>query len=233
MTRRKGLIRLRFSLYGMYEYDNTILDDIVLPETINKQVLVDRILQDWGGYNCRFSNPDMCKRFIHSWFSANEYNFEMIQKALTMEYNPIENYDRTETYETTRTGEMSETEQSTNKNQAIASTENNYTLTENAENKNSEVPFDANSEKETSKNDTNRNTNQTNDGTSNETQTLDANSDRERNNTENEKHSSHIHGNIGVTTNQQMIESELALREYDIYQNISNRFANQFVYLVS
>lgn len=37
----------------------------------------------------------------------------------------------------------------------------------------------------------------------------------------------HIHGNIGVTTSQQMIESELELRKFDIYLEIIRRFENK------
>ena len=36
------------------------------------------------------------------------------------------------------------------------------------------------------------------------------------------------HGNIGVTTNQEMIEAELKLRRYDIYNIISNEFLDKF-----
>lgn len=40
---------------------------------------------------------------------------------------------------------------------------------------------------------------------------------------------SHIHGNVGVTTNQQMIESELELRKFDIYMYICDQFIDQFI----
>lgn len=40
---------------------------------------------------------------------------------------------------------------------------------------------------------------------------------------------SNIHGNIGVTTNQQMIESELELRRFDIYSDIATRFEREFI----
>ena len=40
---------------------------------------------------------------------------------------------------------------------------------------------------------------------------------------------SRIHGNIGVTTSQQMLESELKLREYDVYEYIAQDFENEFL----
>ena len=44
-----------------------------------------------------------------------------------------------------------------------------------------------------------------------------------------EKYTSHIHGNIGVTTSQQMITSELELRKFDIYEEIAGRFEHEFL----
>ena len=44
-----------------------------------------------------------------------------------------------------------------------------------------------------------------------------------------EKYTSRIHGNIGVTTSQQMITSELELRKFDIYEEIAGRFEHEFL----
>ena len=44
-----------------------------------------------------------------------------------------------------------------------------------------------------------------------------------------EKYTSHVHGNIGVTTSQQMITSELELRKFDIYEEIAARFEHEFL----
>ena len=43
------------------------------------------------------------------------------------------------------------------------------------------------------------------------------------------KHSARLHGNIGVTTNQQMIQAELDLRLYDIYLEITRQFEKRFI----
>ena len=42
------------------------------------------------------------------------------------------------------------------------------------------------------------------------------------------KHGLHSHGNIGVTTNQEMINEELALRKYDLYKQIALLFEDEF-----
>lgn len=43
-------------------------------------------------------------------------------------------------------------------------------------------------------------------------------------------HTGRIHGNIGVTTSQQMIESELKLREFDLYERIVKMFESQIIF---
>ena len=42
-------------------------------------------------------------------------------------------------------------------------------------------------------------------------------------------HSGRTHGNIGVTTSQQMLEAELKISKWNIYEEITNLFLNEFV----
>ena len=37
-----------------------------------------------------------------------------------------------------------------------------------------------------------------------------------------------MHGNIGVTTTQQMLESELSLAEWNVYEHITDLFIEEF-----
>lgn len=46
------------------------------------------------------------------------------------------------------------------------------------------------------------------------------------------KHGLHSHGNIGVTTNQEMISEELELRKYDLYKQIALLFEDEFTVAV-
>lgn len=41
-------------------------------------------------------------------------------------------------------------------------------------------------------------------------------------------HSGRVHGNIGVTTNQQMLTSELEFRSYDFYESVISEFKKMF-----
>ena len=46
------------------------------------------------------------------------------------------------------------------------------------------------------------------------------------------KHSGHIHGNIGVTTTQAMIEEERRIAEFNLIDYIADSFCEQFCILV-
>lgn len=47
-----------------------------------------------------------------------------------------------------------------------------------------------------------------------------------------DEHTSHIHGNIGVTTSQQMLQSELEIAKFNIYTTIADLFADEFCIMV-
>lgn len=51
------------------------------------------------------------------------------------------------------------------------------------------------------------------------------------NETENSKtvHAGRLHGNIGVTTSQQMLESELQIAEWNLYEHITDLFLSEFI----
>ena len=42
-------------------------------------------------------------------------------------------------------------------------------------------------------------------------------------------HDGHVHGNIGVTTSQQMLQQELDIAQWNIYEHITDLFLNEFV----
>ena len=106
-----------FTLAGMYNYfeiiESPLFEDIDLFEggyvycdanweepqeipAIDKDVLVDYILEGCGELQCWRQNPSRFKVMTERFFSANYNNFRMMWIALNMNYNPIDNYDRHE-----------------------------------------------------------------------------------------------------------------------------------------
>ena len=86
----------RITLWGMYQYDKTLFDDIVLPDGIDKDNLVAEIMRNSGDLYPYHQNPEYLKRNITFWFSRRLFDFDRMYKSLRMEYSPIDNYNRIE-----------------------------------------------------------------------------------------------------------------------------------------
>ena len=208
----------RLTLWGFYQYDKTLFDDIVLPDGIDKDNLIADIMRNSGDLYPYHQVPEYLKRNITYWFSRRFFDFGRIYYALRAEYSPIENYDRKENitrdYENSGIDKASTTLGSTttttnigtndNENKVSAYNENDYT----------------NREKDTQS----YNSTVTNTGSGTDTTQTEYGLKRK------EIEDVRVHGNIGVTTSQQMIESELSLRaKYDIYKIISREFEREFL----
>lgn len=208
----------RITLYGFYQYDKTILDEIILPEGMDREMLIAEIIKNSGELYPYHQQPDMLKLNVKNWFSRNLYNFTQMHTALTAEYSPIENYDRTETINRVTENSGSDTETTTLGSKNITQTIGN------SENVTGVSAYNAsdftNREKETANN------SDTITSTDSGSDTAKTDYGMKRTETENNR----IHGNIGVTTSQTMITEEIKLRtRYDLYKVIAQMFEHEFL----
>ena len=224
----------RLTLWGIYQYDKTLFDNIVLPEGIDKDNLVSEIMRNSGDLYPYHQVPEYLKRNITFWFSRRLFDFDRMYKSLRMEYSPIENYDRIEDIKREYKDSGTDTEILT----LGSSTTSSHTGTDtdstqgggsnekgvSAYNEDGYTNREKDTETHNSNNTQTYNSTVTNTGSgSDKTQT---DYGKQRTETENTR----IHGNIGVTTSQQMIESEMSLRaKYDIYKIISREFEREFL----
>lgn len=79
---------------GLYIWDNTIFDNMVIPSGLNKPELIDNIILDCRELSISISSPTIMKRAIELWSKKNKYYFDELYKTMQYQYNPIENYDR-------------------------------------------------------------------------------------------------------------------------------------------
>ena len=224
----------RLTLWGIYQYDKTLFDNIVLPDGIDKDNLVSDIMRNSGDLYPYHQVPEYLKRNITFWFSRRLFDFDRMYKSLRMEYSPIENYDRiedikreykdsgtdTETLTLGSSTTSSHTGTDTDSTQGGGSNEKGVS----AYNEDGYTNREKDTETHNSNNTQTYNSTVTNtESGSDKTQT---DYGKQRTETENTR----IHGNIGVTTSQQMIESEMSLRaKYDIYKIISREFEREFL----
>ena len=90
------MLQPRMTLYGMYQYDPTLFDGVVLPDGMDKTLMVNQIIRQSGDLFPYYQVPPEVKTAITEWFTRRKDNFAKLWQGFTAEYNPIENYDRQE-----------------------------------------------------------------------------------------------------------------------------------------
>lgn len=175
------------------------------------------------------------QKMVHSVLVANDISYSKMYEALIAEYNPIENYDRYEDTDTTKGaqinskayGEVVQTNVSGAKHEEYEHG-NTQNITEVGV-----APYD---DADTSLNDRTTETGSTYTDITDKDSVTDTITNGTHTDTENEGQrldnvNSHVHGNIGVTTNQQMINAELELRKKHIIDIIFKDIATQTLML--
>lgn len=196
------------------------------------------------------------EKVFKSFMKRHEVDFSLMYQALyDYKYSPIENYNRIEESDVVKGGKdtnnTTETSENTITYGTIDTREDNLSATaqSNATDRNAGTDIISkavsgfnqpntmnDSERETTtygkETSTTGNTTTTNTGTQKNTKSgTDSNNSGSVKSSEmsyggTEKTTSNIHGNIGVTTNQQMIESEIEMRKSNLLENIIEQFIN-------
>ena len=188
------------SILTMLNWNPNILDKLHIPERLTgqKEAIQINLVEECGELPLVVTNPKQFEILLDKWSSIQNVKWTRMQKAMELTYNPIENYDRNEEVNSKRTPDLTNTYTDRN---SSANTVQNF---KNGYNSTSQVLSD----KSVSGTDIET----TNKSTGNESYHSDA----------------HIHGNIGVTTSQQMLQSELDVAKNLIADVIVDDFKNKF-----
>ena len=196
----------KMTLIGLNAYDPTLFDQLALPEGIDKDTLVNNILQRSAEFEVMYPNPDYLKPAIGAWSQKWQPTFIRWINALSIEYNPLENYDRYEHWTDNKDSQVY--------GAAIGSTSGKTDSTTT-----NKVSADDAGDTFTAKDQTEIHGTDSGSSLSNTSNTVD----------DDNEHDGRIHGNIGVTTSQQMLISELDLGYWNIYEKITDLFLTEFV----
>ena len=199
------------SILGLYNYQPTIFDALIIPPSVDRQTLIDNIIMGGAELEVVYPHPDLLSRLIGAWSRSRLAAWERMIAALDAEYSPIENTDRFETVTESYTRNLTESGERNSNSNTSGSGSNTLSIKKSSYNAGMELTEeDATDSSDTSEN------------------TQSANDSRMMGGSDERSIERHAHGNIGVTTNQQMIEAEVTLRRYDIYNIITNEFLNKF-----
>ena len=86
----------KMTLIGLYRWDNTLFNDMVLPAGIDKDLLVDSLLLRGGEFEVLYPDPDFMKMSIGIWSKKWYRTFSEWLRGTQATWNPIYNYDRYE-----------------------------------------------------------------------------------------------------------------------------------------
>ena len=185
-----------------------------IPLNIHSSDLYLMWLLKYSNFNYISDDKNEIKSYIDILAKIYSNRFTKSVNALLSDYNPIENYNSTETESMEITGQNSTTSEisstTTGENTTNTTGETTETLS----------PYDSENFNNNSKNNSSGVTSESSSSTDNSSNTMSGTSSQT--NARTLKRS----GNIGVTTSQQMIQSEIDLRKNDLINDFFNIVQN-------
>lgn len=242
----------RLSIYGLYSYDNKLFEKMVFPEQFQqeqKETVVNNIILECADLECMYPDWDFMHSMIEVWSRLELPVWNRIYNASLLEYNPIENYNRTEeeTISDDHSNEHSGkdiTENSgndVNKASGTDTTSNTSTHSGTDTNINSNTAYDANTLYVHDKSELTHGESVSDSGSITHGETNTFTHGKKETLTHGEKETftgeivreNHTSGNIGVTTSQQMLTQEIEVASaLNVMKIMVQSFKDKFCLLV-
>lgn len=188
------------SILGLYNYDPSIFDNFKLPSQMDRDMVFGNLLAELAELEVLYPSNTVIKSVIGFWSSKMLEKWEKLYATTKLEYNPIENYDRIEEF---TDAENRTTESSGNTTGHSSGTAANSVAGYNSPDM---VPAESG------------------------TNTADTRADSVAESLEDRvlSRNGRVHGNIGVTTTQQMIAAERESVSFVVTDVIIKDFADRF-----
>ena len=201
------MIPATLSILGLYNYDDSIFDNLVTPFEDNEN-LIQNILMECAELEILYPDADFMKFAIGAWSQKQLPIWNKLYNSEKLEYNPLENANRTE--ETNDTTIIDESNEGTN----------NSTLDGASTTTRQVFPFDDDISRAQYIDDVRPHQEEGNNYTDN----------REAKNTFTSI--KNIKGSIGVVTPQEMIEQERNVSKFSTANYIIEQFKQRFCIMV-
>ena len=185
-------------------YETDLFENLTLPEGIDKESCINNILLTCGDNELLYPDGDFMINCIGLWSTKWYRTFEKWINALDIEYAPLENYDRHEDWSDSA---------STSESSSVSASDSSSNSTSN---ENDVSAFNDSS---------------FNNDTASTLNGIAASSSQSNAINQGQEYSIHggrIHGNIGVTTSQQMLQAELDIARFNLLNEIAIIFAREF-----
>lgn len=225
-------MRATLSILGLYQREPTLFDEMIIPEALDKNTLIDNILYESASLEAYYPNPDFMKFMIGRWSFMNQCVWQKLYDTTVLEYNPIFNYDRTEEWseneqmldKRTLTGTERETSTDNSSGEIRSSGTVQSELNVSGYNESSYVPREQTIETPDTLTSNTSETDRIVSIDKNDTENMDRKRDNIR--------TGRAFGNIGVTTTQQMIQQERETVLFNMYKVITDSFIERFCLMI-
>lgn len=225
-------ISASLSLYGIFQYDDTVLDGLNVPTGMDPDTVKNMLLIETAGMSILYPDAPFLKKAIALWSAERSDVWQKLYNTTVLQYDPIENYDRREESNEENIGneqvqssqERSTDSESRGSSQQHRSGENTATAANTA--------YNSNDFADTSKSTSSGSDDVLDSTVSSGSGTENVSGSGNKSSTDRRRLSSRIHGNIGVTTTQQMLQSEREVAEFCMVDYIVNDFISRFCVMV-
>lgn len=197
------------SLLGLYSYDNSIFENLALPDGVDHNLMINTLLRECAEMEILYPNPEFLKQSIGFWSTTELDTWSRLQEAFTIQYNPIWNVDGTETEIEKIEHDISISDDGRSDNRSSGNVMNKV------------AGYNSN---------TMQNSEQS---TSDDSSTLNSTNNRNDAGVRTREYTKTRGGNIGVTMSQQLLQAELDVRpKLNIYRYITEDFKSRFCLMI-
>lgn len=96
-------MRATLSVLGLYNYDPSIFDGFRTPDGIDRDTMIQTILQECAELEIVYPSAPVMRRAIDNWTRQEFDVWARLQSTTQYKYDPISNYDRTEEWDESQT----------------------------------------------------------------------------------------------------------------------------------
>lgn len=217
-------MRAVVDLIGMYNYDNTVLDLMMIPDELDRPTLIDNLLMESAEMELLYNNVGFLKQAISSWSKKNIDIWNRLYDTTQYEYNPIWNKDGH--IVDTETRDLAGTNYHTDNLDRTDNLEDKETRDLDDDALNSVYGFNTSTEAPADKVHTDYNGTDTFNHTG--TQDIDRTYDENTTDTGTVTHEITEQGNIGVTSTQSLIKEQRDVVAFNVMDVIIKDFIQRF-----
>lgn len=217
------------TILGLYNWNEHIFDGLQLPDGVDKDIIIDNILEECNELEVLYSDPDYMQAVIGIWSKRMLPTWIRLNDTFNAEYNPLYNVDAYETV--TEERDLHGTRDVNGNAKSNGSSTNNGTTTENGTTTNQQTGYNSETFKNGDK--TIMDDSITAQNTTNTNESMENTVDEDTSDFGTITTTNRRFGNIGVTKSTDLVLSELEVRpKLNIYSYIVEGFKNKFCLLI-